>query len=111
VHARLVEPGQLPAERVELAVARNEPRPAAQVERRQEAEREPVRVLVEGDRAAGVADEGAKSFADALRLRECALPLVVDGERGVVPGLDDTLAPDVRPGLVRMPRQATRNAE
>ena len=102
VEPRFVEPGELAADRVELTVGRDQAGSPAQVERGEKAQHEGVRVLVERDRAARIAEQRSEPLADTLGLRECALPLVVDRQSGVVPGLEHALAPDVGPGLVRV---------
>ncbi len=99
---RLAQSRELPAERVELAVGGDESRPPAQVERREEADDELVRVLREGDLCVVLAEEQPEAVPDRVGLREGAVPLLVDAERRVLERLQLALARHVGPGLVRV---------
>ena len=101
----LVEPRELAAQGVELAVGAHEPRAPAQVQGREQADDELVGVDAEGDLAARVAEQRPEAGAHLVGLGECAPPLLVHVARGVLEGLDVALERDVRPRLVRVPGQ------
>ena len=100
-----VEPRELAAQGVELAVGAHEPRAPAQVEGREQADDELVGVDAQGDLAARVAEQRPQAGAHLLGLGERAPPLLVHVARGVLEGLDVALERDVRPRLVRVPGQ------
>ena len=97
------QPRELAAQRVELAVGGDEPRPAR-------AGRAPTgsaatRSCVLAPSAIsprGSSSSARKPSRTRSALRERALPLVVDVQRGVVERLDLPLERDVRPRLVRV---------
>ncbi len=101
----LGQPAELASQGVELAVGRDELRPLAQRQRRQEPEHELVRVRRERNRRGRVGEQPPYSLAHPLRLRERALPLEVGVLGRVLPRLQLSLAGHIRPRLVRMPRQ------
>ena len=106
VDARFAQPGELPAQSVELAVRCHEPRSlAGEVEAGEEADHQVVRAGAERDLAARVVQQAAEPGAHLVGLRERALPLVVDAFCGVVERLELAVAGDIRPGLVRVPGQ------
>ena len=98
-----LEPRELAAQRVELAVGADEPRARAQVERREQADDELVGVDAQRDLAVRVAEQRPKAGAHLLGLGERPPPLLVHVARGVVEGLDLALERDVRPRLVGVP--------
>jgi hypothetical protein len=102
VQALLTQACELAPQRVELALRGDELRATAQVERRQEAHDELVRVLRQRDRSV-VGEQLPEAHTDALGLRERALPLLVDSAGGVLEGFELPLPRDIRPGLMRVP--------
>ena len=87
---------------MELAVGGDRAAGAAQVERREEARHELVRVLPERDLGARLAEQAPEAVAHGLGLGEGPVPLLVDVQRRVLERLELPLARHVGPGLVRV---------
>ena len=98
-------PSELAAQGVELAVGAHEAWALVQVQRREQADDELVRVDAQGDLAVGVAEQRPEAGAHLLGLCEGPPPLLVHVARGVHEGLDVALERDVRPRLMRVPGQ------
>ena len=102
LEALLGEPIELAADRVELAVGGDQPRPRAERERGEQAHHQLVGVRRQRDAAARVAEQPGEPLPDRLGPGEGALPLLVHQLGGVEPRLGLGLEADVGPGLVRM---------
>ena len=109
----LVQPRELSAERVELGIGGDQPGVTPEVERREEADHELVRVLPERDLGFRLPKETPEPVPNLLGLGERAVPLLVDVPRRVLERLELTFARHVGPGLVRVAgqKQAIGDAE